>query len=359
MQQAAKSPEIRRSTESLPMSLRVGNAMHKLGVSGLPRNYELFYAAITGANEHMKNELWGLGNNLSQASLDDLYQKHCARPDDEVLVQKICETLDSKMSETMELMREELQVVTNYGRVLGEASERLDSAVRMPPEMMGKLIGLLSNATKSTKEKGQRTLEEIRGQSSQIENMRNELETYKKLSETDALTGLFNRRAFDSKLARLTPSALKNTAFVMGDIDKFKNINDTYSHPFGDYVIRTIAGIIQKNCREGTMVARLGGEEFALLGENTNPHGMLKLAERVRIAVAETSFSDGKVALAPGQVTISFGACHSSAVKDCNELYARADEALYASKRNGRNRVTPYVADMDGPDRKNLFMYRN
>ena len=358
MQQAAKVTVNRRSTESLPLSLRVGNAMHKLGVSGLPRNYELFYSAITGTNEEMKTELWGLGNNLSQTSLDELHRKFCTRPDDEVLVQKICETLDSKLSETMNLIREELQVVSNYGRVLGEASERLDSAVRMPPEMMGKLIGLLSNATKSTQQQGQRTLEEIRGQSCQIEEMRNELETYKKLSETDALTGLFNRRAFDSKLARLDAAAMKNTAFVMGDIDKFKHINDTYSHPFGDYVIKKIAEITQKNCREGTMVARLGGEEFALLSENTNQHGMLKLAERVRIAVAQTSFSDGKITLPPGQVTISFGVCHSSTVNDCNELYARADEALYVSKRNGRNRVTPYVADMDGPDRKNLFMYQ-
>jgi len=354
MQQAKKMEE----KQVLPIGMRVANAMHKIGVAGLPRNYEIFYLAVTGASEELKKELWEKGSGLDQEALDDLYAKHCARSDDEALVSKICDALDDKLGETIELIKKEHSSVVSYGKALDQASERLAPDSRLQPEMVSKVVGLLVNATRATEKQGQKTLQEMETTSTYLESMKGELEEYKKLAETDALTGLFNRRAFDEKLAETEANGLNRSALILGDIDKFKSLNDTYGHPFGDMVIRSVADIATAQTGDVIFVARVGGEEFAILSNNISDEGMVLLAERVRVAVAENSFSDGRIKLSPGKITISFGACHGSTIANAQSLYAGADEALYASKRKGRNQVTASTDLETAPDRKNLFLYR-
>ena len=340
------------------MAMRVANAMHKIGIVGLPRNYEVFYGAMSGTNPELQTELLELGNNIDQENLDALFSKHCARADDEKLVSKICDAVDAKLGDTINMIQSEQNSVSQYGKVLSQATQRLTPKTRVPPEVMNKLVNLLSAATETTQKQRQKTIEDMQSSSSEFAAMKTQLAEYKKLAETDALTGLCNRRAFDNNMAELQNEGLQRSALVIGDIDKFKALNDTYGHPFGDMVIKKIAQVVKANVREEALVARVGGEEFALFSNNIDESGMMRLAERLRVAISKEAYSDGQTKLGPGKVTISFGVCHGSVASNTQALYSQADEALYASKRVGRNRVTSFSSINDSPERKNLYLYK-
>ena len=157
----------------------------------------------------------------------------------------------------------------------------------------------------------------------------------------DALTGLWNRRYIDDELPRLLASASANgspLAVAIGDIDLFKAINDRYGHPTGDVVLCAVADVLRDNCRPSDTVARVGGEEFLLVLEDTHLKAARPACERLRRAVEKHDWS---AIAADLQVTISFGIAEAVADGDARDLLAAADQHLYAAKRGGRNRVEP------------------
>jgi diguanylate cyclase (GGDEF)-like protein len=165
-------------------------------------------------------------------------------------------------------------------------------------------------------------------------------------SDTDALTGLPNRRAFDERLALETALASRYhraLALVMLDLDLFKQTNDRLGHRAGDQVLRTVADILDRQRRASDLVARYGGEEFVAILPHTNAEAASVWAERVRRAIAESTSLPGVrttaslgVAAVEGPTTISAGA-----------LTEAADRAMYTAKRAGRNRVATAGAQQD------------
>jgi len=157
-----------------------------------------------------------------------------------------------------------------------------------------------------------------------------------RLSATDPLTGLFNRRrmmeALDHEVRR--SRRLKHTfAVLMADVDHFKRYNDANGHPAGDAVLKQVAAILREATRDVDVVARYGGEEFFVLMPETEGSGAADVADRVRDRLAEEK-------LTGGTVTLSFGVAEFPAHGDIGEtLIAIADAALYQAKREGRNRV--------------------
>lgn len=152
-------------------------------------------------------------------------------------------------------------------------------------------------------------------------------------AETDALTGLSNRRHF----LALTQSALFRAAtlgepvsLLMFDLDHFKEINDTYGHQAGDTVLREVARCLHGTLRERDTVGRLGGEEFGILLPGLDGPAAVRVAHRLRRAVA---------ALRPGNMPITASLGVATGADGVDALLARADEGLYAAKRAGRNRV--------------------
>lgn len=169
---------------------------------------------------------------------------------------------------------------------------------------------------------------------------------YKRNALVDALTGLYNRRWLEDALPRFSNRFARSDqslALLMIDVDHFKRVNDELGHPAGDATLVAVAHTLKSACRPTDLVARYGGEEFAVILPDTGPRAALGVAERLRHAVSLAPIRDAEGKLLPC-VTVSIGA----AIFDRNEpnaaqLLARADAALYASKQNGRNRVT-----MDG-----------
>lgn len=165
-------------------------------------------------------------------------------------------------------------------------------------------------------------------------------EKISRLSRTDGLTGLFNRRYFQECVERECKRAKRNPApfsLVLLDIDFFKKVNDTFGHPAGDEVLRGVAGKIRGRIRETDIAARYGGEEFAVLLTDSDSRGARIFCEDLRRDIERTEFPVGEGL----RVTVSLGVAsvpHDAASKE--ELVQMADRMLYASKEQGRNRTS-------------------
>jgi diguanylate cyclase len=173
-----------------------------------------------------------------------------------------------------------------------------------------------------------------------IKHQQAELEQHILEAHSDGLTGIGNRRAFDLELARrlaLWQRYGTHFSVLLFDIDRFKDVNDQHGHPAGDAVLRATARLIRDSLREVDFAARYGGEEFAVILPDTDHHGALMAGDRVRkaIAAAQIPWDDKQLS-----ITVSVGIAGLSLRDDAASLMRRADEALYISKRAGRNRTT-------------------
>ncbi len=154
------------------------------------------------------------------------------------------------------------------------------------------------------------------------------------MSTKDELTGLYNRRYFNKILARELVRAKRYNeplSMIMYDIDHFKNINDTYGHQIGDKILKSISDIVVKNIRSIDYVFRVGGEEFIILLIKTDVKNAFKIAEKIRVNIADYRF--GKV----GSLTISLGVAQLKEDDTIESFYKRVDKALYMAKNSGRN----------------------
>lgn len=156
----------------------------------------------------------------------------------------------------------------------------------------------------------------------------------------DPLTGLHNRRYLDAMMPREMALAERQhypVAFIMFDIDKFKNVNDTYGHAVGDLVLQTVSDVLRQQARESDLLFRLGGEEFLMVLPNMNAHQAVSKANACRLAIAAQTISGDGVEI---RVTISAGvSVYPDLGSEVRSLIALADQALYAAKGNGRDRV--------------------
>lgn len=166
------------------------------------------------------------------------------------------------------------------------------------------------------------------------------------LANTDALTGLFNRRYALENLATMIVRSQRKKEYlsvILLDIDFFKKINDNYGHPGGDKALQELAGILNKSARSYDLIARFGGEEFLIICDNANPEVALIIAERIRTMVEshQVFLQDGRTL----KMTVSLG-LYSAVVPEgltaeamLEKFIDLADQALYRAKANGRNRV--------------------
>jgi two-component system, cell cycle response regulator len=167
------------------------------------------------------------------------------------------------------------------------------------------------------------------------------------MSVRDGLTGLYNRRHFDERIESEFAFAIRHgTALcvMMCDIDHFKLVNDRHGHRAGDHVLRAVADLLREGVRTEDLVARYGGEELAVVARAIDLAGARAFAERMRVMLerAQIQWEDQRIA-----VTLSIGVAHNRSgptVKSADQLVAAADQALYAAKRAGRNRVQTAVS---------------
>ena len=226
-----------------------------------------------------------------------------------------------------------------YGKILCETSTGLESRPPLNREFLEKILNVTATATRSTIDSRSAITTTINDRSNELQEMNSTLEKYKRLAETDSLTQLYNRRAFDRTLTGIYDDARGELfgALILVDIDRFKSINDRFGHAAGDEVLRCFGSIMRENIREGDIAARTGGEEFVLVLHHASPKVATAVADRIRMLCALSAMQTPSGRLS---ATVSAGiafAANDSASFD--EVLHRADASLYRAKDDGRDRV--------------------
>jgi diguanylate cyclase (GGDEF)-like protein len=164
-----------------------------------------------------------------------------------------------------------------------------------------------------------------------------EVARLQRLSQVDPLTGALNRRGLDQAFPELgDDDVVQPLSVAMADVDRFKQINDAYGHAIGDQVLKHVVHVLGAAVRVGDAVVRFGGEEFLLVLPKVDLATAWNIAERARAAVETSGVVAGGVAI---RVTISIGVAERRPHEDRDALIDRADQALYAAKEAGRNRI--------------------
>jgi diguanylate cyclase len=308
-----------------------------------PISYALWYEYVSGRNHEVRAALDQLtrdGKRLTAEATLALYRHH-VDPCNERAVQDARADLD-RISEQMSRSAEESARQAKALDVSLEESARqlkvgLDATglERVVAGLSGDIQGMRSVAL----ELG-RQLDDGRRE---MERLREELARTRHEAIVDTLTGVLNRKGFDRAMSELLDSYVTEDgplSLLVVDIDHFKKVNDTYGHLLGDKVLRTIAQTMKQRLKGRDTVARYGGEEFTIVLPDTPPERAAIVAEQLRSAIENGRIRRHDGGEPIGAVTISVGATAYIPGESVSEFIHRADEAMYRSKREGRNRVT-------------------
>ncbi len=227
--------------------------------------------------------------------------------------------------------------------VLDEGSARAASLLAVPLRAGDLTLGalVLTGPRGAFDASSRRVIEILCNQAAATLSLIREREQQRKLAIRDALTGLYNRGAFNDMLTRAIAAEGRRDAGRLGlvllDLDHFKKLNDTYGHPAGDAALRSLAQLLLRHLRKGDQAARYGGEEFIVILPDSDAQRSLQAAERLRVALQKHRFVH-EAARIP--LTASFGvAVWPADGTEPEALLAAADRSLYAAKQAGRNRV--------------------
>jgi diguanylate cyclase (GGDEF)-like protein len=230
------------------------------------------------------------------------------------------------------------------GKQVQKVFARMRSALVLPLLAGDESLGVLALATASPAAYNEAIRTTMQVMTNQLGSALKNAQMVRRLEElatTDGLTGLANHRMFQEELDRQLAVANRfgqGLSLILCDVDKFKNVNDTYGHPVGDLVLKGLAEVLRRNVvRDTDLPARYGGEEFTVVCGGTDTDGAFKLAERIRKELQQQVFHTDKGEL---RVTISMGvSSFPEHARDKQLLVQRADAALYAAKQGGRNQV--------------------
>lgn len=308
-----------------------------------PVTYAVWYEFVTGINPQLVqsiNELLDAGAQIDDAIIQGVYRKHVTDGDIEA---------EQAFKQNMERVLEEMKrFADETGTEAGRFNEGLQKhgellAHGLDSDGLRELIGEVANETESMRSSVELLQEKLHESKSEVERLQQELLNARSEALIDPLTGVFNRRGFEAQIRNLSTNpemAGKNACFLMLDIDFFKKINDTYGHLFGDKVIRAIAEVLKAKVKGQDTVARMGGEEFAVILPDTPLQGAHVVAEHVRQLIEKGRIRRLDKDETVGGITVSVGISFCEIGGDWLAALGRADEALYTSKQGGRNRIT-------------------
>jgi diguanylate cyclase len=220
---------------------------------------------------------------------------------------------------------------------LGEVSSQVE-ATSDPRPIIEKLVAELSKATTRASALETNFLET----SQELDKIRDSLKVAEQRCNTDALTGLANRRSLDEFLRSTQIVAMEKgdpLSVLMIDIDHFKKFNDSYGHQVGDHVLRLVAKVLQDSVRGGDLAARYGGEELMAVLPGATLEVCTDVAERIRLRVSEARLTRRTTGEEIASVTVSIGVARFRLAESAEAMIERCDRGLYEAKRLGRNRV--------------------
>ncbi|GAB4361059.1 MAG: GGDEF domain-containing protein [Oricola sp.] len=308
----------------------------------VPTTFAVWYAFAAGRPETLQREIRKLidtGGTVSSYEVEQLYHSHLSMTEEQRREQEIAGyRLDHELNKAVGLVQRHM-----------EANDRLAGSIRKSASMMSRdatpahlfdaVDEILAANSRMRVESARlgHSLEQIR---KEVRNLAASLEQARRNEFRDSLTNIANRRYFDRALPRQLREAHTNRwpiCLAFADLDHFKSINDKYGHLVGDDVLRYFAALLQKNVKVRDIVARFGGEEFAILLPLTKLADAKTLIERIKTELDQANLVVSKDRHSIGKVTSSFGIVQARPGEEADDFIKRADEKLYEAKNAGRN----------------------
>jgi diguanylate cyclase len=316
---------------------------HVLPVS--PQNYEVWLSYLTHSSPDLRTALDKLiaeGRPISTGDMEEIYERFFSTTHLSTQVMETGSRIAHEIADALDALKKAGATTERYGATLNTAAESLTNHA-IDGDGLKRLISVLAGATTEMSKQNASLSHKLAQSSQEMEKLRTSLRQARAEALTDALTGIANRKLFDETLRLRKEEADSENAelaLILCDIDHFKSFNDTWGHQTGDQVIRFVASALTKFALPDHLVARYGGEEFAVVMPRTNLRDAGRIADQIRTAIEAKRLVRRSTNETIGAVTVSFGGAIYAPGESVSQLIARADECLYLSKRNGRNRVT-------------------
>ena len=325
----ARSAELLRL--ALPLMSRQAAGVH-------PVSYAVWYEHLAGRHPAMSQAIASLtadGRLLDDDATHGLYEQHLAGVDEQT-AHRVAEGFRRVLADMAESTRSAGTQTARFDESLGRWAGVIESGGVPDAAALAEVLSHTRDmgaavATLST---------QLQASQLEIARLRDEVDRARDEALVDALTGLANRRAFELRMKALAAQEDAAHCLLVTDIDHFKKVNDTYGHLFGDQVLRVVAQAVKGCVAEHHVAARVGGEEFAVLLPGSDVQQAHALAERIRGTIAASRIRRKDSQASIGQITVSLGVAARRPGERTDDWFERADQALYASKQAGRNRVT-------------------
>jgi len=333
-----------RGPEAYGLARRVIEDMEAAGVWPTPLNFELWIHYLGDPDGPLGREIQRLlatAEPFTEATTEMLAAEYLPRGRLTEEIRDAGRVLDRELSSVSEAISQAHKTQAAYGQTLDQAA----TSIKEVGDGAGlqAIVSGLTTATRRVQRENETLEQKLEVSTREVARLREHLEQVRRDAMTDALTNLANRKAFDEHLATACEQAdMHGTGLTLAvlDIDHFKQFNDNWGHQTGDQVLRYVASVLGRVAKQPRLAARYGGEEFAMIFPNESVAEVEKALESVRLEIGSRALRRRSTNDELGAVTLSAGFARRRPGETACGLLDRADAALYASKRAGRNRVT-------------------
>jgi diguanylate cyclase len=333
-----------RGPEAYSLSRRVIDEMEAAGVWPTPLNFELWLHYLgdpEGALGREIRRILAAAEPFTEATADMLAAEYLPRGRLTEEIRDAGRVLDRELSSVSDAIARAHRSQSAYGQTLDKAAAGMDGLE--DGAKLQTIVTGLTSATRKIQRENESLEKKLDASTREVARLREHLEQVRRDAMTDALTNLANRKAFDEHLAAACERAQAGDeplTLAVLDIDHFKRFNDTWGHQTGDQVLRYVASVIGRTAGPPRVAARYGGEEFAMIFPQESAAQVQTALEAIRKEIASRSLRRRSTDDELGAVTISAGFAVRRSDETGAALLERADAALYASKRGGRNCVS-------------------
>lgn len=338
--------------ESRELALKALDFMEQFDVPPTPENYAVWVCFATDSNPELcasVKEQIESEQPFTETVNSTLFEQYFQWKAVQDAILESGGAMTRELGEVQERLAEAERDTAAYGEALVGATSKLEGA--RDQGSIKTLVESLVSATAKMQRRSQELENRLQATSQEVDQLRSNLEKVREEAMTDALTGIANRKRFDEVLRRSKRETDNNgnpLSLVLCDIDFFKRFNDTWGHQTGDQIIRFVAGCLTRHSDEHHLVARYGGEEFAIVMPHTSPVDAAQIAEKIRRTVESKKLLRKSTNEDLGNITVSLGIANYNGAESVEDLIERADNNLYRSKTEGRNRATADVTQSNG-----------